>query len=87
MRYNKSSGIIYVRTIKESEELVKFLHSNNIENVDFFHAGLPVKEKNQKQNFWIKNNDRVLVSTNAFGMGIDKENVRFVLHFSPSQSI
>ena len=87
MRYNKSSGIIYVRTRKESEELVKFLHSNNIENVDFFHAGLPVKEKNQKQNFWIKNNDRVLVSTNAFGMGIDKENVRFVLHFSPSQSI
>ena len=87
MKYNRSSGIIYVRTRKESEELVKFLHRNQIENVDFFHAGLPVKEKNSKQNFWIKNNNQVLVSTNAFGMGIDKDDVRFIVHFSPSQSI
>lgn len=87
MKYNSSSGIVYVRTRKESEELVKFLQRNQIQNVDFFHAGLPVKEKNAKQNLWIKSQNQVLVSTNAFGMGIDKENVRFVMHFSPPQSL
>jgi ATP-dependent DNA helicase, RecQ family len=87
MKYNRNSGIIYVRTRKESEELVQFLHRNKIENVDFFHAGLPVKEKNLKQKHWIENDNQVLVSTNAFGMGIDKDNVRLVVHFSPSQSI
>ena len=87
MKYNRNSGIIYVRTRKESEELVEFLHRNKIENVDFFHAGLPVKEKDLKQKHWIENDNQVLVSTNAFGMGIDKDNVRLVVHFSPSQSI
>ncbi|UFK98576.1 RecQ family ATP-dependent DNA helicase [Kaistella faecalis] len=87
MKYNTSSGIIYVRTRKESEELVKFLQNNSINNVDFFHAGLPVKEKNARQNHWLKSNDHVLISTNAFGMGIDKDNVRFVVHFSPPQSL
>ena len=87
MKYNSSSGIIYVRTRKESEELVKFLQNNKIQNVDFFHAGLPVKEKNAKQNFWLQSQHHVLISTNAFGMGIDKDNVRFVVHFSPPQSL
>jgi len=63
------------------------LQRNQISNVDFFHAGLPVKEKNQKQTNWINSNNQVLISTNAFGMGIDKDNVRFVIHFSPSPSI
>ncbi len=87
LKYNNSSGIIYVRTRKQAEELTRFLQRNQISNVDFFHAGLPVKEKNQKQTNWIKSNNQVLVSTNAFGMGIDKDNVRFVIHFSPSPSI
>ena len=87
LKYNNSSGIIYVRTRKEAEELTRFLQRNQISNVDFFHAGLPVKEKNQKQTNWINSNNQVLVSTNAFGMGIDKDNVRFVIHFSPSPSI
>ena len=87
LKYNNSSGIVYVRTRKESEELVKFLQSNKIQNVDFFHAGLPAKEKNAKQNFWLKSQQHVLISTNAFGMGIDKDNVRFVVHFSPPQSL
>ena len=87
LKYNSSSGIVYVRTRKESEELVKFLQSNKIQNVDFFHAGLPAKEKNAKQNFWLKSQQHVLISTNAFGMGIDKDNVRFVVHFSPPQSV
>lgn len=87
LKYNNSTGIIYVRTRKEAEELTRFLQRNQISNVDFFHAGLPVKEKNQKQTNWINSNNQVLVSTNAFGMGIDKDNVRFVIHFSPSPSI
>lgn len=84
---NTSSGIVYVRTRKESEELVTFLHRNGIKNVDFFHAGLPVKEKNFRQQRWVQSNNHVLISTNAFGMGIDKDNVRFVMHFSVPQSI
>lgn len=87
LKYNNSTGIIYVRTRKEAEELTRFLQRNQISNVDFFHAGLPVKEKNQKQTNWINSNNQVLVSTNAFGMGIDKDNVRFVIHFSPPPSI
>ena len=87
MKYSNSSGIIYVRSRKEAEELTKFLQRNNIENVDYFHAGLPFKDKNEKQKLWIQSQNRVLVSTNAFGMGIDKDNVRFVIHFSPAQSL
>lgn len=87
LKYNDSSGIIYVRTRKEAEELTSFLHRNQIKNVDFFHAGIPVKEKNAKQNLWLQSHDQVLISTNAFGMGIDKDNVRFIIHFSPAPSI
>ena len=87
LKYNDSSGIIYVRTRKEAEELTAFLHRNKIKNVDFFHAGIPVKEKNAKQNLWLQSQNQVLISTNAFGMGIDKDNVRFIIHFSPAPSI
>lgn len=87
LKHNQNSGIIYIRTRKEAEELTNFLQKNHINNVDFFHAGISTKEKNQKQEKWLKSNNQVLVSTNAFGMGIDKDNVRFVLHFSPSASL
>ena len=87
LKYNNSSGIIYVRTRREAEELSNFLRRNQITNVDFFHAGIPVKEKNAKQNLWLQSPNHVLISTNAFGMGIDKNNVRFIIHFSPAPSI
>ena len=87
LKYNNASGIIYVRTRKEAEELSMFLHRNQITNIDFFHAGIPAKEKNAKQNLWLKSPNQVLISTNAFGMGIDKDNVRFIVHFSPAPSI
>lgn len=87
LKHNQNSGIIYTRTRKEAEDLTQFLQKNNIKNVDFFHAGISTKEKNQKQEKWLKSNNQVLVSTNAFGMGIDKDNVRFVIHFSPSASL
>ncbi|MBD8084004.1 RecQ family ATP-dependent DNA helicase [Chryseobacterium caseinilyticum] len=87
LKYAKESGIIYVRTRKDAELLTEYLHRNKIQNVDYFHAGLTTKEKNERQNFWNNSDQNVLISTNAFGMGIDKDNVRFVIHFSPSQSI
>ena len=87
LKYAKESGIIYVRTRKDAELLTEFLHRNKITNVDYYHAGLTMKEKNERQNFWNNSDQNVLISTNAFGMGIDKDNVRFVVHFSPSQSI
>jgi ATP-dependent DNA helicase RecQ len=87
LKYATKSGIVYVRTRKEAEQLTEFLHKNNLQNVDFFHAGLTTKEKNNRQNFWNNSDQNVLISTNAFGMGIDKDNVRFVIHFSPSPSI
>ena len=81
LKNSNSSGIIYTRTRRDAEELSKFLQNRNLKNVDFFHAGLSVREKHQKQEKWLKSNNQVLISTNAFGMGIDKENVRFVIHF------
>ncbi|UOV00008.1 RecQ family ATP-dependent DNA helicase [Chryseobacterium daecheongense] len=87
LKYNTSSGIVYVRTRKEAELLTGFLQKNKLKNVDFFHAGLTTKEKNIRQNTWNNSDQHVLISTNAFGMGIDKDNVRFIIHFSPSSSL
>ncbi|MGX9985113.1 RecQ family ATP-dependent DNA helicase [Soonwooa purpurea] len=84
---NRTAGIIYTRTRKEAEELSRFLQNSGLEQVNFYHAGLPRKDKERLQKQWQASHSRVLVSTNAFGMGIDKDNVRFVIHFSPSASI
>ncbi|SIQ19254.1 ATP-dependent DNA helicase RecQ [Chryseobacterium sp. RU37D] len=87
LKYTNEAGIVYVRTRKEAEQLTEFLQKNQLNNVDFFHAGLTPKEKNAKQSIWNNGDKNVLISTNAFGMGIDKDNVRFVIHYSPSPSI
>jgi ATP-dependent DNA helicase RecQ len=87
LKYNNDSGIVYVRTRKEAEQLAEFLKKNQLKNVDYFHAGLTTKEKNAKQNLWNNSDNHVLISTNAFGMGIDKDNVRFVIHYSPAASL
>ncbi|WP_297985639.1 helicase-related protein, partial [uncultured Chryseobacterium sp.] len=87
LKYNCPSGIIYTRTRHEAEKLSNFLKNKGLNNVDYYHAGLSSKERHQKQNLWLKSDRNVLISTNAFGMGIDKENVRFVIHLSPSASI
>lgn len=87
LKYNNDSGIVYVRTRKEAEQLAEFLKKNQLKNVDYFHAGLTTKEKNAKQTLWNNSDNHVLISTNAFGMGIDKDNVRFVIHYSPAASI
>ena len=87
VRQNPSSGIIYTRTRKEAEDLAFYLKKNNFPNADFFHAGMTAKDKENLQKKWISSQFHVLVSTNAFGMGIDKDNVRFVIHFSPSSTL
>ena len=87
LKHNNDSGIVYVRTRKDAEMLAEFLKKNQVNNVDYFHAGLTTKEKNTRQTIWNKSDSHVLISTNAFGMGIDKDNVRFVIHFSPAPSL
>lgn len=87
LKHTNDSGIVYVRTRKEAELLTEYLYKNQIKNVDYYHAGLTTKEKNTRQTIWSKSENHVLISTNAFGMGIDKDNVRFVIHYSPAPSI
>lgn len=73
------SAIIYVRNRKLAQELSDFLSQQGI-SVDFYHAGLSSAERSQKQEAWKNNATRVMVCTNAFGMGIDKSDVRLVIH-------
>lgn len=87
LRFTRESGIVYVRTRKEAEQLSEYLRHKQMDHVDFFHAGLTAKEKNARQMAWNNSSHHVLISTNAFGMGIDKDNVRFVIHYTPAPSI
>jgi len=82
----KGSGIVYVQTRRECAELVRFLTDNRIK-ADMYHAGLTPDERAKKQESWKNNQTRVIVATNAFGMGIDKPDVRFVVHKDVPQSL
>lgn len=73
------SAIVYVRSRQKTKEIVEELRRFGI-SADFYHAGLKSEDKNQKQQMWKEDHCRVIVSTNAFGMGIDKPNVRLVVH-------
>ena len=75
----KGSGIVYVRSRKRTKEIAQLLQKYSI-SADFYHAGIPPEERNQKQDAWISDKTRVIVATNAFGMGIDKPDVRTVVH-------
>lgn len=86
LNFANASGIIYARTRKETEDLCEFLKKQN-KSVDFYHAGLSSDDKNRIQEFWLKSANHVIIATTAFGMGIDKDNVRFVIHLSPSASL
>jgi ATP-dependent DNA helicase RecQ len=74
------TAIVYCKSRKHTKEIADLLRLNNI-NADFYHAGLNNEERNKKQESWISNKTRVIVSTNAFGMGIDKPDVRVVVHY------
>lgn len=82
----KGSGIVYVQTRRECAELAKFLTDNRVK-ADMYHAGLTSDERAKKQESWKSNQTRVMVATNAFGMGIDKPDVRFVIHKDAPNSL
>jgi len=82
----KGSGIIYVRSRKKTREIAQFLVSNNIA-ADYYHAGLSREQREKKQNAWTAGKPRIIIATNAFGMGIDKADVRFVIHWDVPDSI
>jgi len=73
------SGIVYCKSRKRTKEIADLLNMHNIP-ADFYHAGLIQEERNRRQEEWINDKVRVIVCTNAFGMGIDKPNVRLVVH-------
>ncbi len=80
------SGIVYVRSRKRSKEVAELLVASGID-ADFYHAGLPDELRDRKQAAWSTGKTRVIVSTNAFGMGIDKADVRFVIHWDTPDSL
>ena len=73
------SAIVYTRNRKRSKEISEFLNRNQI-SATFYHAGLVNEDKDLRQKSWLKGETRVMVATNAFGMGIDKPDVRIVIH-------
>lgn len=80
------SGVVYVRNRRETQEIARYLVNNGI-SADYYHAGLLGKDRDSKQEAWMQNRTRVIVATNAFGMGIDKSNVRFVIHLDIPESL
>ncbi|MBK9673140.1 MAG: ATP-dependent DNA helicase RecQ [Bacteroidetes bacterium] len=82
----KGAGIIYARNRKRTQEIALFLQRNSI-TADYYHAGLSPQVRDTKQNNWMLNNCRIMVCTNAFGMGIDKPDVRFVVHLELPDSL
>ncbi|RED97044.1 RecQ family ATP-dependent DNA helicase [Marinoscillum furvescens] len=74
------SSVVYVRSRKQTKEIAAFLRSQGIQ-ADFYHAGLAGSVRAAKQDHWVSGDTRVMVSTNAFGMGIDKPDVRTVIHY------
>lgn len=82
----KGTGIVYVGTRKRTREIAEYLLANKVA-ASWYHAGLKPEMKNTVQDSWLKGETRVIVATNAFGMGIDKPDVRFVVHMDIPQNI
>ena len=80
------SGIVYMRSREGCEQLCETLRNQGI-SASYYHAGLPYAERSMRQEEWTSGKVRVMVATNAFGMGIDKADVRFVVHFTMCDSL
>ena len=80
------SGIVYVRTREGTEQIAEYLRSEGI-TATAYNGGLPHAERSLRQEEWLNGKVRVMVATNAFGMGIDKADVRFVVHYSMCDSL
>jgi ATP-dependent DNA helicase RecQ len=83
---SSGSGIVYCKSRKRTQEIADLLKQEKI-SADFYHAGLPQETRNEKQESWIRGHTRIIVCTNAFGMGIDKPDVRVVLHLDCPDSL
>lgn len=86
LRKVNGSSVVYVQNRRQTKEIAAFLRKHDI-RADYYHAGLDTNIRSQKQDNWINNKVRVMVSTNAFGMGIDKPDVRSVIHISLPDSL
>jgi len=73
-------GIVYCQTRKSVKEIAKVLIANGV-NCGVYHGGMNAEDRSQMLNYWLSERIKIIVATNAFGMGIDKPNVRFVLHY------
>lgn len=82
----KGTGIVYVRNRRETQEVARQLTMQGI-SADFYHAGLDTPLRMKKQTAWKNSGVKVIVATNAFGMGIDKSDVRFVVHLDLPESL
>lgn len=80
------SSVVYVRSRKRTKEIADLLVRNGF-TASFYHAGLSGKERDERQDAWLSNRTRIIVATNAFGMGIDKPNVRTVIHMDLPDSL
>lgn len=80
------TSIVYVRSRRKSRELANMLRTEGI-SADYYHAGLSAEEKSDRQDKWKSGEIRVIVATNAFGMGIDKPDVRVVVHYDLPSSL
>lgn len=81
-----NSAIVYVRTRRLAEQISNYLNTNGFATT-FFHGGVPKKDKKTVLNNWLNNTTKIIVATNAFGMGIDKPDVRLVVHYQIPDSI
>ena len=82
----EGSAIVYVRNRKKTQVIADWLQSVGI-SATFYHAGLDAKTRDERQDLWMKGKVKVMASTNAFGMGIDKPDVRLVIHMDLPDSI
>lgn len=82
----KGTGVVYVRNRRKCREVSEFLNKNGITST-YYHAGLDANIREHRQDEWMKDKKQVIVATNAFGMGIDKPGVRFVVHFDLPDSL
>ncbi len=82
----QGSGIVYCKSRKRTKEIADLLSLQNISS-DYYHAGLLQELRSKKQEAWVKNKTRIIVCTNAFGMGIDKPDVRVVVHADMPDSL
>ena len=80
------TSIVYVRSRRKTREIAEILQASGI-SAEFYHAGLDIEDKEEKQNRWKNGLSRVMVATNAFGMGIDKPDVRMVVHLDLPSSL